>query len=187
MKHASAALLAALVLAPVQLASGQQVSANQSHWKPPGCTAGLHGSALGYKRATEILKNHVPLTSAAKERLRRGWQCVRSRKKAHAVHRHVRKLYAWRMQYAHRWPIRFNALPSWDRSWAWSTGACESGNNPATNTGNGFHGAFQFVLSTWWAAGGTGVPEQHSWHYQAVIAVGWMHRAGAGQWPVCGR
>lgn len=58
--------------------------------------------------------------------------------------------------------------------------------NPATNTGNGFEGAFQFMYSTWLSAGGTGHAYQHSWHYQAVIAIAWMHRAGPGQWPVCG-
>ena len=90
------------------------------------------------------------------------------------------------MAYANRWRIRFNALQPWEQQWAYATGACESGNNPATATGNGYYGAFQFLPSTWYAAGGTGDPHQHSWHYQAVIAVGWMHRAGAGQWPVCG-
>ena len=68
-----------------------------------------------------------------------------------------------------------------------STSACESGMNPAAATGNGFYGAFQFLPATWAAAGGTGMPNQHSWHYQAVIAVRWMHVAGASQWPVCGR
>ena len=103
------------------------------------------------------------------------------------VERRARRLRIWRTSYAHRWPIAFNRLAPWERAWAYSTGACESGNNPATNTGNGFHGAFQFLLSTWWAAGGQGYPEQHSWAYQAVIAVHWMRRAGASQWPVCGR
>jgi hypothetical protein len=28
-------------------------------------------------------------------------------------------------------------------------GNCESGMNPATNTGNGFYGAFQFTIGTW--------------------------------------
>lgn len=32
-------------------------------------------------------------------------------------------------------------------------GACESGNNPTTNTGNGFYGAFQFTYSTWLSLG----------------------------------
>lgn len=32
-------------------------------------------------------------------------------------------------------------------------GNCESGMNPATNTGNGFYGAFQFSISTWNAMG----------------------------------
>ena len=28
-------------------------------------------------------------------------------------------------------------------------GNCESGNNPTTNTGNGYYGAFQFTIGTW--------------------------------------
>jgi hypothetical protein len=92
----------------------------------------------------------------------------------------------WRDQYAHKWVIVFNRLPAWARAWAWSTGACESGNDPAKATGNGYLGAFQFLPGTWWAAGGTGLPNQHSWHYQAVIAVRWLLRAGDEQWPVCG-
>ncbi len=32
-------------------------------------------------------------------------------------------------------------------------GNCESGNNPATNTGNGFYGAYQFTIPTWNAMG----------------------------------
>lgn len=145
-----------------------------------------HPSADSYRATTRLLRHERPVGAGTKHRVHRWAVCVATRAKAHAVHVHVRKLWAWRHSYPHRWPIRFHGLPSYDQSWAYSTGACESGNNPGTNTGNGFHGAFQFVLSTWWSAGGTGTPEQHSWSYQAVVAVGWMHRAGAGQWPVCG-
>jgi hypothetical protein len=37
---------------------------------------------------------------------------------------------------------------------------CESGNNYAINTGNGYYGAYQFDLSTWRGAGGKGYPNQ---------------------------
>jgi Transglycosylase-like domain len=132
------------------------------------------------------LRNHRPLTAHATETARRVVRCQQERSDRRRLAARRRVLRRWRMSYAHRWPIVFNRLSPWERAWAWSTGACESGNTATTSTGNGYHGAFQFAPSTWWAAGGTGYPEQHSWHYQAVVAVRWMHRAGASQWPVCG-
>ena len=36
--------------------------------------------------------------------------------------------------------------------------ACESGGNPATNTGNGFYGKYQFTQTTWASVGGSGNP-----------------------------
>ena len=160
-----------------------QVSAGQSR---RGCPK-VWRSKVAYRRTTRLLRNHRPLTPETKHKVGRYARCVASSAKQRSVRRHVGRLRAWRMSYPHRWPIVFNRLPSWDRAWAYSTSSCESGMNPATNTGNGFYGAFQFLVSTWHAAGGTGYPHQHSWHYQAVIAVRWMHVAGAGQWPVCGR
>jgi peptidoglycan hydrolase-like protein with peptidoglycan-binding domain len=37
---------------------------------------------------------------------------------------------------------------------------CESSNNYAINTGNGYYGAYQFNLSTWQSVGGAGYPNQ---------------------------
>ena len=150
-----------------------------------GC-AFQHPSRESYAATTRLLKHERPVGAEVKRRVGRWATCVATRAKAHAVHEHVRRLWAWRHSYAHRWPITFARLPAWLQAWARSTGACESGNNPATNTGNGYYGAFQFSLSTWYAAGGTGVPHQHSWSYQAVIAARWMLKAGDEQWPVCG-
>jgi hypothetical protein len=73
-----------------------------------------------------------------------------------------------------------------DRQWYRSTARCESGNDPWINTGNGYFGAVQWLPSTWQAAGGTGLPIHHGRHEQGVRGVRWMHRAGRGQWPVCG-
>ena len=100
--------------------------------------------------------------------------------------RYARKLIAWRHGYGPSWRIRFNALPAWAQAWAWSTGACESGNNPGTSTGNGFYGAFQWVPSTWWHAGGDRWPTFASWHHQAVLAVRYMLAYGDEHWPNCG-
>jgi hypothetical protein len=65
--------------------------------------------------------------------------------------------------------------------------ACESGGNPATNTGNGFYGKYQFTLSTWQSVGGTGNPAAASEAEQNKRAAMLYAREGAAPWPVCGR
>jgi hypothetical protein len=65
--------------------------------------------------------------------------------------------------------------------------ACESGGNPATNTGNGFYGKYQFTLSTWQSVGGTGNPAAASEAEQNRRAAMLYAREGAAPWPVCGR
>jgi hypothetical protein len=65
--------------------------------------------------------------------------------------------------------------------------ACESGGNPSADTGNGFYGKYQFTLQTWQAVGGSGNPAQAPEAEQDRRAAALMARAGAGQWPVCGR
>lgn len=65
--------------------------------------------------------------------------------------------------------------------------ACESGGNPATDTGNGFYGKYQFDLGTWQSVGGTGNPAQASEQEQDQRAAALYARSGAAPWPVCGR
>lgn len=65
--------------------------------------------------------------------------------------------------------------------------ACESGGNYATNTGNGFYGAYQFTQSTWSSVGGTGNPAAASPAEQDRRAAMLYAREGAAPWPVCGR
>ena len=98
-----------------------------------------------------------------KTRVRHYVRCVPTLAKANAGSRLAEKGWAWRKEYAQLWEIRFRRLGSAYQGWAYSTGGCESGNNPATLTGNGYEGAFQFLYSTWRAAGGTGHAYQHSW------------------------
>ncbi|WP_022868687.1 resuscitation-promoting factor [Schaalia vaccimaxillae] len=62
---------------------------------------------------------------------------------------------------------------------------CESGGNPATNTGNGYYGMYQFSLSTWQAMGGSGLPSNASAAEQTARAQALQARAGWGQWPGC--
>ena len=63
---------------------------------------------------------------------------------------------------------------------------CESGGNPAANTGNGFYGKYQFSAETWAAVGGTGNPAAASEAEQDRRAAMLYARAGASPWPVCG-
>lgn len=64
---------------------------------------------------------------------------------------------------------------------------CESGGNPATNTGNGYYGLYQFSASTWRAVGGSGLPSDASAAEQTQRAQILQQRAGWGQWPACAR
>lgn len=72
------------------------------------------------------------------------------------------------------------------RSWLASTRSCESGGNYRANTGNGFYGAYQFMVGTWATVGGSGLPSDASPLEQDYRAVLLMLRDGRGQWPVCG-
>ncbi len=58
----------------------------------------------------------------------------------------------------------------------------ESGGNYATNTGNGYYGAYQFLLSTWRSLGGTGLPSQAPPPVQDAMAQKLQGRSGWGQW-----
>jgi hypothetical protein len=64
---------------------------------------------------------------------------------------------------------------------------CESGGNPSTDTGNGFHGKYQFTQSTWESVGGTGNPAAASEAEQDKRAAMLYAREGPAPWPVCGR
>ena len=64
--------------------------------------------------------------------------------------------------------------------------ACESGGDYTMDSGNGFHGAYQFMQGTWEAVGGTGNPAEASPEEQDKRAAILYAQSGAGQWPVCG-
>ncbi|NAZ88334.1 transglycosylase family protein, partial [Kineococcus indalonis] len=66
--------------------------------------------------------------------------------------------------------------------------ACESGGDPGIVSSSGkYHGLYQFSVSTWRAVGGSGLPSQASASEQTYRAKLLYQRAGAGQWPVCGK
>ena len=73
------------------------------------------------------------------------------------------------------------------RDWLYRVGQCESGGNYRANTGNGFYGKFQFMISTWYSVGGRGLPSNASKLEQDYRAVILLKRSGPGQWPSCGR
>lgn len=70
----------------------------------------------------------------------------------------------------------------WDR-----LAECESGGKWTTNTGNGYYGGLQFLVGTWRANGGTGMPHLASKAEQVRVAKVVQARYGWGQWPVCSR
>ena len=76
------------------------------------------------------------------------------------------------------------------RAWAAGSGPtavrmCESGNNYGINTGNGYYGAWQFDLPSWYANGGgqfAGLPNYATKDQQDFVAYTYWQRAGWGPW-----
>src|SRR5262245_33167456 len=67
---------------------------------------------------------------------------------------------------------------------------CESGNNWATNTGNGYQGGLQLTPGTWRANGGdqyAAAAYLASREQQIAVAEHVLAHQGRGAWPVCGR
>lgn len=62
---------------------------------------------------------------------------------------------------------------------------CESSDNYAENTGNGFYGAYQFSQSTWTGLGYPGRPDQEPPAMQDAAAMKDQAISGWGQWPAC--
>jgi hypothetical protein len=77
-------------------------------------------------------------------------------------------------------------VPSTPAGGAWyGLRMCESGGNYAENTGNGYYGAYQVALSTWYGLGFTGIPSDASPAVQDKAAQELQAVAGWGQWPAC--
>jgi resuscitation-promoting factor RpfE len=67
---------------------------------------------------------------------------------------------------------------------------CESGNNWAINTGNGFSGGLQWAPGTWAAYKPAGAPAQayNASRDQQIQAANALYaRQGRAPWPICGR
>lgn len=82
----------------------------------------------------------------------------------------------------------YRATSSYSPSGVWACiAAHESGSNPATDTGNGYYGMYQFTLGTWYAAGGSGNPAAASAAQQTAVAQRVQQQQGWGAWPVTSR
>ncbi len=80
-------------------------------------------------------------------------------------------------------PVLPNATPT-TGAWA-ELRQCESGDNYAIDTGNGYYGAYQFSAATWHGLGYPGLPNQASPAVQDQAAEQLQARSGWGQWPEC--
>jgi len=67
--------------------------------------------------------------------------------------------------------------------WAAGVRQRESGGNYATNTGNGYYGAYQFSAGTWASVGGTGLPSNASPAEQDARAQLLYNQRGCSPWP----
>ena len=88
-----------------------------------------------------------------------------------------------------RYDREWDSFSAKDKRWARSTSECEANQDPNIHDGSGtFHGAFQFMKSTWRTSpmSPDGDPHTYRWKVQAVVAVKLKHRDSAGHWPNCG-
>jgi hypothetical protein len=63
--------------------------------------------------------------------------------------------------------------------------SCESGGNYATDTGNGYYGAYQFSLASWRLVGYAGLPSEAPPPVQDAAAKALAAAEGWGAWPHC--
>jgi transglycosylase-like protein len=177
----------ALALAGTLLAGpAAALAAGQADDPPSPDRAALHAPVAGHltvaaqMRAERYANLQADLTTRAARlarRLDRSPQADRTRLRGQApgeLRARIRSL-----QRELRAPTASRALEA--------IAACESGGNPAADTGNGFYGKYQFDLGTWQAVGGTGNPAHASEREQDQRAAALYARAGASPWPICER
>lgn len=154
---------------------------SRPYWARRGCSHG-HPSRVAYRRVRALTHSVRPLTRPRVRRAHHYVACVGTAAKSRAVRRSYLRGLAWRRSYGPYWRIRLYALPAFWRRWAWCVDGRESGHRQVARE-SGFLSHFQWVLSTWLAAGGTGNPERASYAHQAVIAIGLARREGVHHWP----
>ncbi len=62
---------------------------------------------------------------------------------------------------------------------------CESGNNYAINTGNGYYGAYQFDYQTWLGLGYSDLPSSNPPAVQDAAMIKLWQQRGWAPWPSC--
>ena len=83
--------------------------------------------------------------------------------------------------------VQRSASSSGGLNWA-ALARCESGGNPrSVSSGGTYRGLYQFSLSTWRGAGGSGDPIDASPAEQTNRAQILYSRSGRSPWPVCGK
>lgn len=88
----------------------------------------------------------------------------------------------------HRRRLERAAAASVPRGVLAAIAACESHGDPRAIGGGGlYRGAYQMTFSAWRSVGGAGDPAGASMAEQTRRAALLYRRAGASQWPVCGR
>lgn len=70
--------------------------------------------------------------------------------------------------------------------WLAKVRQCETGNRNISDASGTYHGYYQFDLTSWRGAGGTGSPKDHGRLEQDYRAVKWRLKSGKNAWPVCG-
>lgn len=152
------------------------------YWQERGCDH-------GHREAVARTRLHVVMTAPVADR-RKAWHyvvCVKYRNSHLRLRKQMKRLRQWRKDNDDQ--LRFLQQPAGWQGWAWSTSKCETGGtySPTIHDPSGtYHGAFQFSLSTWNAAGEYGDPHSYSWYYQANVAIRFAQQYGTQHWPVCG-
>ena len=171
------AILTAVMLTALAVPGAAQA---EPYWQTIDNCGHGHRSQVAKKRITTLL--HAPYVKRAK--VRHYNRCVATRAKRRYLTRVVKNGWEWRA--ANYWLIRFERIPADWQAWLHAVAHCESkhGTDPETNS-NGFRGIFQWVLSTWYGAGGTGDPAVAGFYHEAVIAYGLATSSGTHHWPNC--
>lgn len=98
-----------------------------------------------------------------------------------------RMIQRWRTEKAQFNGYYIDQLSPPGQGWLASTRACESTNDPRAHDPSGtYHGWYQFDMSSWAGAGGSGDPHLASKREQSYRAAVWYRMAGSGAWPNCG-
>lgn len=173
------AVLAAALALP---ASGSSTSTTPYWQTIKNCDHG-HRSQVAKKRIHTLL--YTTAATVDRKQVRHYTRCVATKAKRRYLTRYVKNGWTWRSSYPQNYAIRVNRFPTWVINYLAALRPCESGSNYATNTGNGFYGAYQFSWSTWASVGGSGNPAYAAPAEQDYRAGVLLTTSGSQHWPNC--